>query len=49
MIISPGIVIKLTVIARRVLSPVVLNPGEGRSLSKNHDELMNYTIRVSGQ
>ena len=48
MIISPGIVILLTVVARRVLSPMVLNPGEGRSPSKNHDELMNYTIRVSG-
>ena len=47
--ISRGIVILLTVKARRVLSPVVLNPGKGRSLSKNHDELMNYTIRVSGQ
>ena len=46
MIISPGIVIKLTVIARRVLSPVVLNPGEGRSPSKNHDELITPTDRV---
>ena len=44
---SPSIVILLTVIARRVLSPVVSNPGEGRSPGKNHDELITPTDRVS--
>ena len=46
MIISLVIVILLTVNVRRVLSPMVLNLGKGRSPSKNRDELITPTDRV---
>jgi hypothetical protein len=48
LIISTVIVNLLTVEARQVLSTVDFLSGRAGVLCKNHDELINYTVRVSG-